>query len=91
MKPIILLATLLLTGCKTVKEDINPGVIVEPVTVVKVQYVPIPKALTEHGEVYIRPDDTVGSHVQASERNTPALIECHKQLDDVSVIQGSEQ
>ncbi len=85
-----IVAALSLTACTSQPTKTNPGVIVEPVTVNRVTYVPIPEALTEHGEVYIRKDDTVGEHVLASERNTALATECVKQLESISQIQGSE-
>lgn len=90
--PIYMLAVfvLFLSGCTSQPTKTNPGVIVEPVTVNRVQYVPIPDELTEHGEVYVRKDDTVGEYIVSSERNTAIATECVKQLESISQIQGSE-
>ncbi len=84
-------ASLLLTACTSQPTKTTPGVIVEPVTVNRVQYVPIPEALTDHGEVYVRKDDTIGEYVVSSERNTAALTACYKQLDDIASVQGSQK
>ncbi len=86
-----IVAALSLTACTSQPTKTSPGVIVEPVTVNRVQYVPIPEALTEHGEVYVRKDDTIGEYVVSSERNTAALTACYRQLDDIRDVQGSEQ
>ncbi len=87
----ILLTIASLTACTSQHTKTNPGVIVEPVTVNRVTYVPIPEALTEHGEVYVRKDDTVGEYIVSSERNTAALTACYRQLDDIRDVQGSEK
>lgn len=90
MREVMIVAAMLLTACTSQPTKTNPGVIVEPVTVNRVTYVPIPEALTEHGEVYVRKDDTVGEYIVSSERNTALATECVKQLESISQIQGSE-